>query len=72
MLFTCADDGLLKCWDLRQHSVATSASSDEHRAALCIQAPGGGGPREFLCADISADDNFFACGTNKTVGKRIN
>lgn len=59
MLFSCADDGTLKCWDLR------SDNSDSAKAAICFDYCKDS--RELLCADINSDDSLLGVGTNKTV-----
>ncbi len=59
MLFSCADDGTLKCWDLR------TCNSDSSKAAICFDYCKDS--RELLCADINSDDSLLGAGTNKTV-----
>lgn len=61
MLYTCGDDGSLRVFDLRMADTSLQLFQKE---ALCFSAPA---PREFLCADINADDSLFAIGTNKKI-----
>jgi WD40 repeat protein len=60
MIFTCGDDGQLKCWDLRLASLESRT-----KPVVCISCSEE--DREFLCADINSEDCLFAIGTNKTV-----
>jgi WD40 repeat protein len=61
MLYTCGDDGHLRVFDLRLADCSVQLFQKE---AVCFSAPT---PREFLCADINADDTMFAVGTNKNI-----
>ena len=55
MLFSCADDGALKCWDTREDADA--------RPSLNFNLPYK--RHELLCADINAEDAMIAVGTNQ-------
>lgn len=61
LLYTCGDDGQLRVFDLRMADTSLQLFQKE---AICFSAPS---PREFLCADVSADDSMFAMGTNKKI-----
>ena len=56
MLFSCANQGILKCWDARENK----SSSIEFEP---IVSP----VRDLLCADVNSSDQLIAVGTSKTV-----
>jgi WD40 repeat protein len=66
MLFSCGDDGFLKCWDLRQENADTKAPMS---SAICIDYLKG--KRELLCADINLDDNIIMTGTNRNIDDSV-
>ena len=57
MLFSCGDDGCLKCWDLRVAS--------QVKPAICFDYSAD--PRAFLCADSSSQDAILGAGTSKSI-----
>lgn len=63
MMFSCSDNGKLKCWDLRNHSLEQQTESGE---TICFSSTSDD-KREFLCADINSSDNLLSVGTNKTI-----
>lgn len=63
MIFSCSDNGSLKCWDLRQNQ--TSENPDE---CICFKTEE---EREFLSADINLADNYFIVGTNKNIDNAL-
>ena len=54
-LFTCGDDGQLKCWDLRC----------ENKPTICIDL--NSDSRKLLCADVNATSRMIATGTDKNI-----
>ena len=67
MLFSCGDDGLLNCWDLRLDNTCVDKKSPS--PSICIDYLKG--KRELLCADINLDDNFLLTGTNRNIDDSI-
>lgn len=61
MLFVCADDGLLKCWDLRE----------DGQEAICIEFKYDLDKRDFLCADVNSTDTLIVTGTNKSIDESL-
>jgi WD40 repeat protein len=50
-IFTCADDGYFKVWDMRNNNAKETVSIHQKN-------------REFLCGDINCDDSLITIGTN--------
>ena len=61
MVYTCGDDGILRVYDMR---IVEGSTEMFHRDEISFSSPT---LREFLCADINADDTMFSIGTNKNV-----
>lgn len=59
MLFSCANQGILSCWDTRE-SLAGGKVAVEFE-------PVGSPVRDLLCADVNASDQLIAAGTSKSV-----
>ena len=66
MIFSCGDDGYLKCWDLR---TCGSSESDSCKPAICIEYAKD--TRELLCADINLEDHLLATGTNRNIDDSV-
>lgn len=64
MLFSCSDDGKLKCWDLREYFL--DMDKNQPPESVCFSCTEDQ-KREFLCADVNATDNLFCVGTNKLI-----
>ena len=62
MLFSCGDDGVLNCWDLRCFPLENDNLNQKSTPAICIDYSKG--QREYLCADVNSDDNLLIVGTN--------
>lgn len=60
MLFSCGDDGYLKCWDVRE-----GGCSGTNVPALCVDYFKGA--RELLCADINFEDAILMTATNRSI-----
>ena len=61
MIYTCGDDGSLKVYDMRIIDCTTELY---HKEEISFNSPT---PREFLCADVNANDTMLAIGTNKKI-----
>jgi WD40 repeat protein len=65
MMFSCTDQGKFECWDLRTNTFSLDGDNI-FQSSICFNDLSAS-KREFLCADVNADDSLVIVGTNKGI-----